>query len=214
MSDTPVLKDLYGIGFSPLSIRNKKYAYDEELLANKEAGLIAIFHEDGSVISAEHILRCKLHLEKFTQNCLDDNTLCRVFKISPDDNLVQNITHTMNIFSNSIEFENGTEPLSFIRFDFDWDCFQKKNGVIFDPNMIKVKINFTVKAGEESQGYDIEEKVTDINTKAYALKYDWHTEMPDEEYSITINSITFEFPNGFDASKIGFVLYDILFGVK
>ena len=30
-----VTKDLYGVGFSPLSIINKKYAQDEELLSEK-----------------------------------------------------------------------------------------------------------------------------------------------------------------------------------
>lgn len=211
---TPVLKDLYGLGFSPLSIRNKKYAYEEEFLANKEAGLFAIFQKDGSVISAEHLLRCKRHLEKFTDRCVRDNTLCKVFKISPDDNLVQNITHTMNIFSNTVEFSNGEDSLSFIRFDFEYDCFQKENGVIFDPKTIRVKINFTVKAGEEFQSYDIEESLSDINEKAYPIDYSWHTEMPGEENIITLNSITFELPFGYDPEKIGFVVYDILFGVK
>ena len=214
MSSTPVLKDLYGLGFSPLSIKNKKYAYDEEFLANKEAGLFAIFNRDGTPISAEHLLRCKRHLEKFTERCIRDNTLCKVFKISPDDNLVQDITHSMNIFSNTIEFSNGERALDYIRFDFEWDCFQKQNGVIFDPEMILVKINFTLKGGEETQSFDIEEKLTEINEKAYAMKYDWHTEMPDEQYSISLNSINFIFPDGFDTTKIGFILYDILFGVK
>jgi hypothetical protein len=113
-------------------------------MANKEAGLLAIFQSDGSVISADYLLRCKRHLESFTQRCINDGTLGSIFKISPDENLAQNITKTKNIFTDRITFNSdGETDFRFIRFGVDFDCFAKESSAYFDPSEIRVQINFT-----------------------------------------------------------------------
>ena len=274
----PVLKDLYGVGFSPLSISNKKYAHEEELMANKEAGLLAIFQKDGSVISADHLLRCKRHLEQFTQKCINDGTLGKVYKISPNEDLVQNIKSTQNLFTDTLTFNSpGEVDFSFIRFSIDYDCFAKETSAVFDPADIRVQINFTHKIkenpeagetyyidsrgnkviideedrefdvslinemGEDSEisavdnagreylqvvadtarmyppnptkSYNIEESLADINDKAYAIDYDWY---PGDtaRNSIILNSFDIILPVGFNPSKVGLVIHDILFAIK
>ena len=73
-----VTKDLYGVGFSPLSIINKKHAHDEELLSEKSLGMLAIYQKDGSVVSADQIQREKHHLEEFINDCITTNTLGKI----------------------------------------------------------------------------------------------------------------------------------------
>ncbi len=207
----PVLKDLYGIGLSPLSFRNKKYAHDEELMAEKDAGLLAIYHQDGSVVSSEYILRCKRHLEKTIEKCVSDNTIGKIYKISPDDNLVKTITGTLNLFTNTLEYTNNEAPYTFIRFHLEYDLFKKADNAILDIDDINIKINFTLSVNQEKKSFAINEKLVNLNDMAYAMDYDWYEEIDGpEEYKITINSFTVEVPDDFDESKIGFVLYDIL----
>ena len=208
----PVLKDLYGIGISPTSIRNKKYAHDEELMAEKNAGLLAIYHADGSIVSSEYILRCKNHLEKTITQCVNENTLGSVYKISPDENLVQTITGTVNLFTNTIEFENGDAPFTFIRFNMEYDLFQKADSALIDTCGIHIKINFSLHVNNDTRSYLIDEPLVNLNNKAYALDWDWHEYRPgyEENHKITINSFTVEVPIGFDENQVGFVIYDIL----
>lgn len=236
---TPVLKDLYGIGISPLSIKNKKYAHDEELMANKEAGLLAIYQQDGSVISAEHLLRCKRHFELFTQRCINDGTLGKIYKISPDDNLVQTITATKNIFTDKLTFDSVKKvDFQYLRFGVDFDCFNKTDSsIIFNPNDIRVQINFTHRieevpwspsdsfdpeTGEPIPGpedpnprksYNIEETLPELSRKVYAVDYSWY-DGDTAKNSIILNSFDIIVPTGFDPAKIGLVIHDILFVLK
>jgi hypothetical protein len=208
----PVLKDLYGIGISPTSIRNKKYAHDEELMAEKDAGLLAIYHADGSIVSSEYILRCKNHLEKTITKCVNENTLGKIYKISLDDNLVRTITGTINLFTNTLEYDNGEAPFTFIRFNMEYDLFKKIQSTILDIDSIRVKINFTLKVNNDEQSYIIDEKLIELNDKAYALDWEWHEyiEGYGQQHKLILNSITIEVPDDFDETKIGFVIYDIL----
>ena len=206
-----VLKNLYGVGFSPLSIKNKRYGFSEELMAAKDAGMVAILQKDGSVLSSEYILRSKKHLQEFTTQCIHDNTLGKVYKISPDENLVQNITRTDNLFVNELEYDNGTDAFQFVRFNLEYDCFAKEDSAIMNLNDIRVKINFSITAGEDSKHYEIDESIVDINNKAFAFDYDeWHTEVEGEEYKFTVNTFTIELPETFDPEKVGLIIYDIL----
>jgi hypothetical protein len=237
---TPVLKDLYGLGFSPLSISNKKYAHEEELMANKEAGLLAIYQKDGSVISADHLLRCKRHVEKFTEKCINDGTLGRLYKISPDDNLVQPVKESKNLFTETLGFDSeGEADFRFIRFSLDYDCFAKVPEAVFDPASIRVQINFThtIKENPEpgetyidqngyiktvtegmypenpKKSYNIEENLADINEKVYSIDYQWY---PGDTANnrITLNSFDIILPADFNPTQVGFVIHDILFAIK
>ena len=137
---TEVQKDLYGVGFSPLSIKNKKYAEPEELLADKEAGLLAIYQADGSVISAEYLSRIKRHLKEFTQRCIDDSTVGYIYRVNVTDALVKSIKKTENLFVNTLEFDNGKNPYQFIRLSMDADLFNKHEYIPLDLNNVKASV--------------------------------------------------------------------------
>jgi hypothetical protein len=214
---TEVQKDLYGVGFSPLSIKNKKYAEPEELLADKEAGLLAIYQADGSVISAEYLSRIKRHLKEFTQRCIDDSTVGYIYRVNVTDALVKSIKKTENLFVNTLEFDNGKNPYQFIRLSMDSDLFNKHEYIPLDLNNVKVKVNFTLTADEESHSYEFEEKVSEVNNKAYGIDYDEFDFLETDEiskFTMTINSITIIVPDNFNTSQFGFNIHDILIAFR
>jgi hypothetical protein len=63
------------------------------------------------------------------------------------------------------------------------------------------------------KSYNIEESLADINDKAYAIDYDWY---PGDtaRNSIILNSFDIILPVGFNPSKVGLVIHDILFAIK
>ena len=167
-----IQKDLYGVGFSPLSIKNKKYAEDEEMMANKDAGMFAIYHKDGSVVSAHHLHRCKNHLQNFITRCLEDGTVGRIYKIMPDDNLVQAVKYSnRNLFTNKIAIGCESDPIDFLRLDFDVDLFSKTDNTVFDTSEILVNFIFTLKKGSKIKRYNISEPLRTINTKNFNIRY-------------------------------------------
>lgn len=212
-----VTKDLYGVGFSPLSIINKKYAQAEELLSEKTLGMLAIYQENGNVISADQIQREKHHLEEFINDCITTNTLGKIYKINIDDKLVQNIIATQNLFSNTVTISNGADPISFIRLSIDADCFKKETNSYLDPSDFTISLNFSLsKNGVAKDPFKIEESIMDINQRAYAINWDQFTDVPDTDtntFDITLNSLVIDVPAGFDDSKFGFVVRDVLFAV-
>ena len=212
-----VTKDLYGVGFSPLSIINKKHAQDEELLSEKSLGMLAIYQKDGSVVSADQIQREKHHLEEFINDCITTNTLGKIYKINIDDNLVQNIIATQNLFANTVTISNGSDPISFIRLSIDADCFKKDTNAHLDPSEFIISLNFSLsKNGVTKDPFKIEESIMDINHRAYAINWDQFTDVPDDSintYAITLNSLVITVPLLFNDARFGFVVRDVLFAM-
>ena len=222
-----VPKNLYGIGISPLSISNKRDGLAEELVANKTIGLFGILSEsEGPVISAEHISRCKLHLENFINKCTAENTIGKIYKINLNDELVRVITGSINLFDNEILIDCGKiNPFAF-RFDIDFDVYAKDTDSHVDLDDIKVKIQFSLKKNEYIKNYFIEEKITDLNKLAYRVDYDNipmnavvsdDTEQleprettGDTTYGFKVNTLEINVPENFDPNKINLIIHEVL----
>ena len=222
-----VPKNLYGIGISPLSISNKRDGLAEELVANKTIGLFGILSEsEGPVISAEHISRCKLHLENFINKCTAENTIGKIYKINLNDELVRVITGSINLFDNEILIECGkVNPFAF-RFDIDFDVYAKDTDSHVDLDDIKVKIQFSLKKNEYIKNYFIEEKITDLNKLAYRVDYDnipMNTVVTDDTeqleprettgdttYGFKVNTLEINVPENFDPNKINLIIHEVL----
>lgn len=222
-----VPKNLYGIGISPLSISNKRDGLAEELVANKTIGLFGILSEsEGPVISAEHISRCKLHLENFINKCTAENTIGKIYKINLNDELVRVITGSINLFDNEILIDCGKiNPFAF-RFDIDFDVYAKDTDSHVDLDDIKVKIQFSLKKNEYIKNYFIEEKITDLNKLAYRVDYDNipmnlvvsdDTEQleprettGDTTYGFKVNTLEIIVPENFDPNKINLIIHEVL----
>ena len=222
-----VPKNLYGIGISPLSISNKRDGLAEELVANKTIGLFGILSEsEGPVISAEHISRCKLHLENFINKCTAENTIGKIYKINLNDELVRVITGSINLFDNEILIDCGkVNPFAF-RFDIDFDVYAKDTDSHVDLDDIKVKIQFSLKKNEYIKNYFIEEKITDLNKLAYRVDYDNipmnsvvtdDTEQleprettGDTTYGFKVNTLEINVPENFDPNKINLIIHEVL----
>ena len=222
-----VPKNLYGIGISPLSISNKRDGLAEELVANKTIGLFGILSEsEGPVISAEHISRCKLHLENFINKCTAENTIGKIYKINLNDELVRVITGSINLFDNEILIDCGkNNPFAF-RFDIDFDVYAKDTDSHVDLDDIKVKIQFSLKKNEYIKNYFIEEKITDLNKLAYRIDYDnipMNTVVTDDTeqleprettgdttYGFKINTLEIIVPENFDPNKINLIIHEVL----
>lgn len=216
MSETSTInvqKNLYGVGFSPLSIGNRGSAKPEELLANKDVGLFFINTADNNVVSAEYIARCKEHLKSFTQRCYDDSTLGKVFKIYLDDRFVKsNIEGDDNLLTNEITIELGNKPIQAFRFSFDVDIFNQNNMVLLNPEDIKIKIEFSLITNGTVKNYFVEDTLPNLNMKAFAV--DMGSEMVGQlgnVYSFKINTIVFKTTRAdFDPALHAIALYDIL----
>ena len=222
-----VPKNLYGIGVSPLSISNKRDGLAEELVANKTIGLFGILSEsEGPVISAEHISRCKLHLENFINKCTAENTIGKIYKINLNDELVRVITGSINLFDNEILIDCGKiNPFAF-RFDIDFDVYAKDTDSHVDLDDIKVKIQFSLKKNEYIKNYFIEEKITDLNKLAYRVDYDNIPKNPvvsddteqleprettgDTTYGFKVNTLEINVPENFDPNKINLIIHEVL----
>ena len=222
-----VPKNLYGIGISPLSISNKRDGLAEELVANKTIGLFGILSEsEGPVISAEHISRCKLHLENFINKCTAENTIGKIYKINLNDELVRVITGSINLFDNEILIDCGkNNPFAF-RFDIDFDVYAKDTDSHVDLDDIKVKIQFSLKKNEYIKNYFIEEKITDLNKLAYRVDYDnipMNSVVTDDTeqleprettgditYGFKVNTLEINVPENFDPNKINLIIHEVL----
>ena len=165
-------RNLYGLGFSPLSIKNKAHSFNEEMLANKDIGLTAYMMDD-KVISAEFIARVKAHLEQFIDRCIRDNTIGEVYNIRATDDLVMTIQNSGNIFDNTVEYTRvgyNNKP-NVMRFDIDFDCFNLEDSVPADISSLRVKIEFTMDINGTSKNYYLDETLKDLAEKAFKL--DW-----------------------------------------
>lgn len=227
-----VPKNLYGIGISPLSISNKRDGLAEELVANKTAGLFGILTESGGqVISAEHIGRCKTHLENFINKCTMENTIGKIYKINLNDELVRVITGSINLFDNEVLIDCGkVNPFAF-RFDIDFDVYAKETDSHVSLDDLKVKIEFSLKKDIYIKNYFIEEKLIDLNKLAYHIDYDSipmsaefidETEVDDDTtndenntnsnttYGFKINTLEIIVPEDFDPNKHNIVIHEVL----
>jgi hypothetical protein len=222
MSDTSTIKvqkNLYGVGFSPLSIGNRGSAKPEELLANKDVGLFFINTPDNNVVSAEYIARCKEHLKSFTQRCYDDSTLGKVFKIYLDDKHVKTrINGDDNLLTNEIVVELGSTPIQAFRFSFDVDIFNVSELYMLNPEDITIKVEFSLLKNGTTRNFFIEDTLPNLNMKAFAVDMDAEPEENPEEneeilgnvYSFKINTIVFKVKEDFDPSQHAIALYDTL----
>ena len=209
-----VPKNLYGFGSSPLSIKNKANAMDEEFIGDKDVGLLGIYHVNenstGYIASALYTTRIKNHLTLFLDTCIRDNTIGKVYKININDELIKVVPYTMNLFDNVVRTESSTAFKSF-RFSIDYDYFDKINNVMFKANDVKARIGFVVTRGTESKNYYIEESLENINKKAYKLDYSVFTNQENtNNFTIVFNTMEIILPQDYDNKTYLLVIYDIL----
>lgn len=172
MANTVVQKELYGIGISPLSIKNKKFAVDNEMVANKKIGLFGIYNEDTkAIVSEAYSERCKNHLDEVTKKCYQEGTIGAIYKISPDDQLVQMIESSKNIFTNQVQIDLGERPLHFIRLDIDYDYIDRETDSELSADDVEVTLNFSITKGKIKKSYSITDTLLNFNNFAYAVSY-------------------------------------------
>ena len=109
-------KNLYGLGFSPLSVGNKDHAFPEELMSQKETGTFAIMGADGYMVSSEYLGRTKAHIESFANRMVADNTLGKIYKMTLDENLVRTVVSPENMMVNEIVIPNEIGLFLFFLF--------------------------------------------------------------------------------------------------
>lgn len=209
-----VHKNLYGIGFSPLSIGNKGYAQPEELMTDKNVGIFFINTKDNRIVSAEYIARCKQHLKAFTQRCYDDCTLGVIYKIFLNDDHVQSgIVGDDNLLTNEVPIDLGNTPAMAFRLGLDVDIFSRDDMHLLEAKDIILNIQFSLIKNGVEKNYFIEGDIDEINTKAYAIDMKSITEDETGTYIFRLNTLTFKAPETFDPTNNAIVLYDVLLGL-
>ena len=209
-----VHKNLYGIGFSPLSIGNRGYAQPEELMTDKNVGIFFINTKDNQIVSAEYIARCKQHLKVFTQRCYDDCTLGAIYKIFLNDNHVQSgIVGDDNLLTNEVPIDLGKKPAMAFRLGLDVDIFCRNDMHLLEPKDVILNAQFSLIKNGVEKNYFIEGDLDEINTKAYAIDMESVTEGENADYTFRLNTLTFKVVDSFDPTNNAIVLYDILLGL-
>ena len=211
-----VQRNLYGIGISPISIKNRENALDEELIANKDVGLFGIYKTDdsgdGFIYSAEYIAREKEHIKSFVHKCMSENTLGKIYKIDVDDKLVHAIRDDENLFDNECVFEFETTDITAIRFDFDIDLFARDSLSLIDSCDIKIEVQFSLMRNNITKNYVISETLENINNMAFAIDLSTLSDI-SEGNGIKLNTLKIIPPENFDITKNAIILHDILFAI-
>lgn len=210
-----VQRNLYGLGISPLSLSNRDHMLPEEMLANKEVGLIAIASSDGkNIASAEYIARAKEHIRQFVQQCINENTIGKIYDISVDDHLVNTVIYTDNLFVNELVYECGLEKPTAFRFHVDADLFVRSTNTPIPADEIDFEVQFSLTKNNMSKNYIIKESLTELNSKAFALDFDnIGSSLTQNKYRITLNSFTVKVPENYNPQEQLIVIHNILFAI-
>lgn len=211
------LQTRYGLGYSPLSIKNaKEYAYEEESVANKDVGMYGIVVDgDKNVVSAEYVARSKAQLNAFVNRLIADNTIGKLWKLTVDNNLVRTITEDSgNLIEDAegLEINHGTARIKGVRFNIDLDFITKERSMLKYNGEIRANIMMTIKIGSYSKTQIINDTIVNINSTAYALDY---TGLEDATGDVILTFESFEIiaPTGFDYGVNTLALYDVLVDV-
>lgn len=208
-------KNLYGLGFSPLSIGNKDHSFPEEMMSHKETGLFAIMGEDGFMVSSEYLGRTKAHIEQFANRMINDNLLGTIYKLTLDDNLVRTVRTSENLMVNYIVIPREDDPITSIRFDIGIDYFEKEtSATIMNLSNIQVEIEYSVFRGESYKTFMIREPIEQINSTAFRVDYsNYPKAKKDDKYYLKVNSFKVLVPEGFNFSTHTIAIHDILIGI-
>lgn len=199
-----IQRNLYGLGMSPLSISNRDSALEEELLSNKKIGLFGINTSKKNIVSAEYLDRSKKHLDTFINKCLSENITGDIYKIVPDNQIVQLLgTSNTNILNSKLDYTFTTKPKAF-KCSFDIDIFDNTTMAQYDSS--NIQINFQYIDGN-NKAYNITGVyLYEFLEKAYQLDLP----LVNNTYKMTIESIIFYLPPNVNITNMTVVLYDIL----
>lgn len=210
-------RNLYGVGFAGLSLSNLDGALRGEIMTDKELGLFAVCApSDGTAMSFEYISRSKAHLQSFIQQCIEENTVGKIYKIALHDKLIERILDNKNLFTNDVLIDLGVTPATAIRFNFDIDVVSREASAVVDPGEIYISIEFSLVRDGEPKNYSLIETIEDINSKAYAIDFDQvpHAEGIDiRSLGIRVNAMYIRIPPSFDFTKNMLVINDILMAI-
>ena len=200
-----VQRNLYGLGLSPLSISNRDSALDDEFMSNKKIGMFGINTPSKNIVSAEYLDRSKRHLNDFISNCILENITGDVYKIIPDNQIVQLLANTnTNILNTPITYDFGSNNPKGFKCNFDIDVFDNATMAQLDNTKIQTSIQWI---DGNSKAYNIlGANLYEFNEKAYALKLG----KSNNKYIMTIESIGFSLPASINTTTMTIVLYDIL----
>ena len=208
------LQTRYGLGFSPLSIKNvKEWAFNEESVANKDVGMYGIVvGDEKNVVSAEYVARSKAQLDTFVNRLIADNTIGKLWKLTVDNELVRIITESSgNLIEDAenLEINNGTARIKGVRFNIDLDFITKDRSMLKYNGEIRANIMMAIKIGSYSKTQIINDTIVNINSTAYALDY---TGLEDATGDVILTFESFEIipPTGFDFDVNTLALYDVL----
>jgi len=206
-------KTKYGLGFSPLSMKYAKpYGFTEELLANKDVGMMGIATgEQKHILSHEYMVRTKTHLNNFVNRCIQDNTLGKLYKLTVSDTLAMLITDgvTNLVADSNIVVNNTDTKIKGIRFNFDVDVIDPSASALLHYKDITITINMTLFVGSLSKPISIQNSLAYINTTAYAIDYSG-LENGIGDVKIRIDSVVITPGASFDYNTARIALYDIL----
>lgn len=208
----------YGLGFSPLSMKNgKQYGFEEEMVANKELGMFGLMMDDEmNIVSHEYLVRAKAQLDAFVNYLIQSNSLGKLYKLSVADyfgTLIQNNTTELIADTDTVTIDCGTTKPASLRFNFGLEVFEKETCGLIHYNDIDISMELTVDVNGTTNTFTIEAPYLQINSAAYTVDYGTIPEETSGNVSIKINSVMIKPPAEFDYDTNKLALYDILIAV-
>ena len=204
----------YGLGFSPLSMSNKSNGFEEELVANKEVGLMGILAGSAkNIISHERVLRSKLFYQDFFSQSIKNGLTGNVYRINLDNTGFATVIKNANtnlVAGSSLSVSAGTSTTHKIAFCLDLDIFNKSNSKSSNFTDYNVSITLSLKVGSNTKSVTITEKGAYLNNKIFELA---HPELGSGQCTISITNITIAPGSTYSYSDYGMAIYDILFTV-
>ena len=204
----------YGLGFSPLSMKNAvQYGFQEEMVANKDLGLFGIVvDKDMNIVSHEYLVRCKSQLDAFVNYLIQANALGKLYKLSVADYFGTMITNnSTELIDSTVTIDCGTTKPTSLRFNCGVEVFEKDTCGLVHFNDITIDIGVTVHVGSEQNSFTISAPILQLNSADYAINYG--SIVGTGNTTIDITSMIIKPDESFDYNTNKIALYDTLIAV-
>lgn len=206
-------QELYGLGFSPLSITNRSRGFAEELMVQKRTGQMSMLDASLNTLSYDSLFRSGLQLQSMYQSMIDDNSLGKIYRVRLDDDLSRIVAANGNVITSAVAIPTSSTAINKVKFNVDCDVFTRSGCTPIDASAITVTIAFKIVAGSNTLTLSTSNKLSLLNNETYNVSYSGYTIASGATYTLTITGVTFTAASSFSYTSNTLSLYDILVGI-
>lgn len=204
------IQEMYGLGFSPLSIENRSRAYAEELMVQKRTGQMSMLDTNKNILSYDYLYRAGVQLQSMYDAMITDNALGKIYRVRLDDNLSRVVAANGNVITTSVAFPAASTAINKLKFNIDCDVFTRNGCIPFDASNITITIAGKVVVGSTTINISATNKLSLLNNASVDVSYGTAT---GSSYVFTLTGVTFTAGASFSYTTGTISLHDILVGI-